>query len=77
MFPQYLLMMTAMLRKRLLFCFWFFLQFSQENEETNVQEDDLSISELPSEFDCSDGLTMDVAHGYYKEELDLDSCLPR
>lgn len=52
---------------------------SQEDEDTNVREDDLSlsISELPPEFLCGDSLTMDVVHGDYKGELDLDNCLPR
>lgn len=51
----------------------------QEDEETNVHEDDLSlsISELPPEFHRGDDLTMDMVHIDYREELDLDSCLPR
>ncbi|KAM7399056.1 hypothetical protein PAMP_018349 [Pampus punctatissimus] len=50
----------------------------QEDEDTNVHEQDLSlsISELPSEFHCSDSLTLDMVHSDYKGELDLDSCLP-
>ncbi|XP_040902564.1 protein furry homolog isoform X3 [Toxotes jaculatrix] len=53
-------------------------QMSQEDEDTNVHEDDfsLSISELPPEFHCGDSLAMDMVHGDYKGELDLDSCLP-
>ncbi|XP_035478358.2 protein furry homolog isoform X3 [Scophthalmus maximus] len=53
-------------------------KMSQEDEDTNVREDDLSlsISELPPEFLCGDSLTMDVVHGDYKGELDLDNCLP-
>lgn len=52
---------------------------SQEDEDTNVHEDDvsLSITELPLEFHCGDGLTVDMIHMDYKGELDLDSCLPR
>ncbi|XP_054884165.1 protein furry homolog isoform X5 [Poeciliopsis prolifica] len=51
---------------------------SQEDEDSNVQEDDLSlsISELPSEYQCGDSLSMDVAHHDYKEELDLHCSLP-
>lgn len=51
---------------------------SQEDEDTNVHEDDVSlcINELPSEFHCGDSLTLDMVQGDYKGELDLDSCLP-
>ncbi|XP_069390339.1 protein furry homolog isoform X11 [Paralichthys olivaceus] len=53
-------------------------ELSQEDEDTNIHEDDvsLSISELPPEFYCGDSLTMDAAHSDYRGELDLDSCLP-
>ncbi|XP_050934918.1 protein furry homolog isoform X1 [Lates calcarifer] len=53
-------------------------EVSQEDEDINVHEDDLSlsISELPPEFHCGDSLTMDMVHSDYKGELDLDSCLP-
>uniref|UniRef100_A0A8C4HKM3 Furry homolog a (Drosophila) n=1 Tax=Dicentrarchus labrax TaxID=13489 RepID=A0A8C4HKM3_DICLA len=55
-----------------------FPEVSQEDEDTNVHEDNLSlsISELPPEFHCGDSLTMDMVHIDYKGELDLDSCLP-
>uniref|UniRef100_A0A4W6DW99 FRY microtubule binding protein n=1 Tax=Lates calcarifer TaxID=8187 RepID=A0A4W6DW99_LATCA len=50
-------------------------EVSQEDEDINVHEDDLSlsISELPPEFHCGDSLTMDMVHSDYKGELDLDS----
>ncbi|XP_029372753.1 protein furry homolog isoform X2 [Echeneis naucrates] len=50
-------------------------EVSQEDEDTNVHEDDvsLSISELHPEFHCGDSLTMDMLHSDYRE---LDSCLP-
>lgn len=53
-------------------------EVSQEDEDSNVHEDDLSlsVSELPLEFHCGDSLTMDMVHIDYKGELDLDSCLP-
>ncbi|XP_034459835.1 protein furry homolog isoform X2 [Hippoglossus hippoglossus] len=53
-------------------------ELSQEDEDTNVHEDDVSfsISELPPEFYCGDSLTMDAVHSDYRGELDLDSCLP-
>ncbi|XP_037630282.1 protein furry homolog isoform X1 [Sebastes umbrosus] len=53
-------------------------EVSQEDEDSNVHEDNLSlsISELPLEFHCGDSLTMDMVHIDYKGELDLDSCLP-
>nr|XP_019944023.1 PREDICTED: protein furry homolog isoform X5 [Paralichthys olivaceus] len=53
-------------------------ELSQEDEDTDIHEDDvsLSISELPPEFYCGDSLTMDAAHSDYRGELDLDSCLP-
>ncbi|XP_041797379.1 protein furry homolog isoform X2 [Chelmon rostratus] len=49
-----------------------------EDEDTNVHEDDfsLSISELPPEFHCGDSLTIDMVHIDYKGELDIDCCLP-
>lgn len=52
---------------------------STEDEDTNVHEDDISLSigELPPEFHFSDSFTLDMAHVDYKGELDLDSCLPR
>ncbi|XP_032401098.1 protein furry homolog isoform X4 [Xiphophorus hellerii] len=51
---------------------------SQEDEDGNVHEDDLSLSinELPSEYQCGDSLSMDVAYHDYKEELDLHCSLP-
>ncbi|TKS80780.1 Protein furry -like protein [Collichthys lucidus] len=53
-------------------------EVSQEDEDTNVHEDDvsLSISEMPPEFHFGDTLTMDMVHIDYKGELDIDSCLP-
>ncbi|XP_039986284.1 protein furry homolog isoform X4 [Xiphias gladius] len=53
-------------------------EVSQDDEDTNVHEDDLSlsISELPPEFHCGDTLTMDMVHSKYKGELDLDSSIP-
>ncbi|PWA28028.1 hypothetical protein CCH79_00012147 [Gambusia affinis] len=50
---------------------------SQEDEDSSVHEDDLSLSvnELPSEYQCGDSLSMDVAY-YDKEELDLHCSLP-
>uniref|UniRef100_A0A8C2ZKI9 FRY microtubule binding protein n=1 Tax=Cyclopterus lumpus TaxID=8103 RepID=A0A8C2ZKI9_CYCLU len=50
-------------------------EVSQENEDTNVHEDDisLSISELPLDFHCGDSLIMDMVHIDYKGELDLDN----
>ncbi|KAM9853032.1 protein furry homolog [Aulostomus maculatus] len=51
-------------------------EFSQEYEETNVHEEDLTIGELPPEFHCGDSLTVDTVHNYFKGELDFDSCLP-
>ncbi|TNN86582.1 Protein furry [Liparis tanakae] len=51
---------------------------SQEDEDAHLHEDDvsLSISELPLDFHCGDGLIMDMVHIDYKGELDLDSCEP-
>ncbi|XP_065816833.1 protein furry homolog isoform X1 [Labrus bergylta] len=51
---------------------------SQEEEDTNVHEEELSlcITELPPEFNSGDSLTMDMIHIDYKGELDLDGCLP-
>ncbi|XP_036392594.1 protein furry homolog isoform X2 [Megalops cyprinoides] len=52
---------------------------SAEDEDTNVHEDELSlsISELPPVFDCGDSFALDAVHGDDKGELDLDpSCLP-
>ncbi|XP_051813664.1 protein furry homolog isoform X3 [Acanthochromis polyacanthus] len=53
-------------------------EMSQEDEDINVHEDDISlcISELPSEYHCGDSLAMDMVHCDFKGELDLDSCLP-
>ncbi|XP_019114924.2 protein furry homolog isoform X2 [Larimichthys crocea] len=53
-------------------------EVSQEDEDTNVHEDDVSLSiiEMPPEFHCGDTLTMDMVHIDYKGELDIDSCLP-
>ncbi|XP_036381260.1 protein furry homolog isoform X2 [Megalops cyprinoides] len=54
-------------------------EVSVEDEDTNVHEDDLSLSvnDLPAGFDCSDSFTMDVEHRDNRGELDLDpSCLP-
>lgn len=50
----------------------------QEDEDTNVHEEDLSLSitELPPEFQCGDSLTMDMVHIDCKGELDIDGCLP-
>ncbi|XP_076590636.1 protein furry homolog isoform X6 [Chaetodon auriga] len=50
----------------------------QEDEDTNVHEEDLSlsISELPPEFHCGDSLTMDMLPVDYRGELDIDCCLP-
>ncbi|XP_062275707.1 protein furry homolog isoform X1 [Scomber scombrus] len=50
---------------------------SQEDEDLNVREDDISLSihELPCDFHCGDSLTLDIVHSDYKGELDLDSCL--
>uniref|UniRef100_A0A3Q3E5T6 Furry homolog a (Drosophila) n=1 Tax=Labrus bergylta TaxID=56723 RepID=A0A3Q3E5T6_9LABR len=47
---------------------------SQEEEDTNVHEEELSlcITELPPEFNSGDSLTMDMIHIDYKGELDLD-----
>uniref|UniRef100_A0A8C9Z1K3 FRY microtubule binding protein n=1 Tax=Sander lucioperca TaxID=283035 RepID=A0A8C9Z1K3_SANLU len=55
-----------------------FHDVSQEEEDTNVHEDDpsLSISDIPLEFHCGDSLTMDMVHIDDKGELDLDSFLP-
>lgn len=51
---------------------------SQEDEDANLHEDNisLSISELPLDFHCGDSLIMDMVHIDYKGELDLDSCEP-
>ncbi|KAJ8368505.1 hypothetical protein SKAU_G00085330 [Synaphobranchus kaupii] len=51
---------------------------SAEDEDTNVHEDDLSlsISELPPGFGCSDSFTLDMVPGDDRGDLDLDtSCL--
>uniref|UniRef100_A0A665VLN6 Furry homolog a (Drosophila) n=1 Tax=Echeneis naucrates TaxID=173247 RepID=A0A665VLN6_ECHNA len=42
---------------------------NKEDEDTNVHEDDvsLSISELHPEFHCGDSLTMDMLHSDYRE----------
>ncbi|XP_066555830.1 protein furry homolog isoform X10 [Amia ocellicauda] len=47
---------------------------SAEDEDTNVHEDDLSlsVSELPPGFDCSDSFTLDMAQGEDKGDMDLD-----
>uniref|UniRef100_A0A667XRC0 FRY microtubule binding protein n=1 Tax=Myripristis murdjan TaxID=586833 RepID=A0A667XRC0_9TELE len=47
---------------------------SPDDEDINSPEDDLSlsISELPPEFQCGDGFTLDLLHADYKGELDLD-----
>ncbi|KAJ8412470.1 hypothetical protein AAFF_G00128060 [Aldrovandia affinis] len=47
---------------------------SAEDEDTNVHEDDLSLSvnDLPTGFDCSDSFTLDVEHREHRGELDLD-----
>ncbi|XP_029923116.1 protein furry homolog isoform X2 [Myripristis murdjan] len=54
------------------------LEVSPDDEDINSPEDDLSlsISELPPEFQCGDGFTLDLLHADYKGELDLDCCLP-
>lgn len=51
-------------------------EVTQEDEDTNVHEDEpsLSISELPPEYLCGDSLMVD---GDYRGELDVDSCIPR
>ncbi|XP_028274555.1 protein furry homolog isoform X3 [Parambassis ranga] len=51
---------------------------SQDSEDTNVHEDDLSlsISELPPDDHCGESLAIDLVHVDFKEELDLDSCIP-
>ncbi|RVE65015.1 hypothetical protein OJAV_G00132060 [Oryzias javanicus] len=51
-------------------------EFSQEEEDTNVHEDDLSlsISDLHLECHSEDSLTTDLISGGFKAELDLDSC---
>uniref|UniRef100_A0A8C9YUF5 FRY microtubule binding protein n=1 Tax=Sander lucioperca TaxID=283035 RepID=A0A8C9YUF5_SANLU len=48
---------------------------NKEEEDTNVHEDDpsLSISDIPLEFHCGDSLTMDMVHIDDKGELDLDN----
>uniref|UniRef100_A0A4W5PN63 FRY microtubule binding protein n=1 Tax=Hucho hucho TaxID=62062 RepID=A0A4W5PN63_9TELE len=51
-----------------------------EDEDTNIHEDDLSISDLLPGFDCSgDSFSLEnLAPGDYRGELDLDfSALPR
>ncbi|XP_023817114.1 protein furry homolog isoform X4 [Oryzias latipes] len=51
-------------------------EFSQEDEDTNVHEDDLSlsISDLHLECHSEDSLTTDLISSGCKAELDLDSC---
>uniref|UniRef100_A0A665VPD8 Furry homolog a (Drosophila) n=1 Tax=Echeneis naucrates TaxID=173247 RepID=A0A665VPD8_ECHNA len=48
-----------------------FHEVSQEDEDTNVHEDDvsLSISELHPEFHCGDSLTMDILTDEERDEL--------
>ncbi|KAG5844677.1 hypothetical protein ANANG_G00165010 [Anguilla anguilla] len=51
-----------------------------EDEDTNVHEDDLSLSanDLPAGFDCSDSFSLEAEHREQRAELDLDpQCLPR
>lgn len=52
---------------------------SQDSEDTNIHEDELSlsISELPPEDHCGESLAVDLVHCDFKEELDIDSCIPR
>lgn len=52
---------------------------SQEDEDTSVHEDDLSLSfsERPLELHCGDSLIMDIVQINYKGGLDFDSCQPR
>ncbi|XP_035239904.1 protein furry homolog isoform X3 [Anguilla anguilla] len=53
-------------------------EVSAEDEDTNVHEDDLSlsVSELPPGFGCSDSFTLDMLPGDDRGDLDLDtSCL--
>lgn len=54
-------------------------EFSQEDEDTNVHEDDLSlsISDLHLECHSEDSLTTDLISSGCKAELDLDSCALR
>lgn len=54
-------------------------EMSQEDDDSIVHEDDisLSITELPPEYHCGDSLTMDITNNDYKRELDLEGCLPR
>lgn len=75
MLPQYL---TFILPAASKWCFALALS-QQEEEDTNVAEDELSlcITELPSEFHCGDCLTMDMVQIDYKGEVDIDGCLPR
>ncbi|XP_035289860.1 protein furry homolog isoform X4 [Anguilla anguilla] len=50
-----------------------------EDEDTNVHEDDLSLSanDLPAGFDCSDSFSLEAEHREQRAELDLDpQCLP-
>lgn len=51
---------------------------SQDDEDTNIPEEELSlcITELPPDFNSGDSLTMDLVHFDYKGELDFDGCLP-
>ncbi|MEQ2264974.1 hypothetical protein XENORESO_000577 [Xenotaenia resolanae] len=53
-------------------------EVSQDDEDNNVHEDNLSlsISELPPEYQCGDSLSVDVEYDDYKEELNLSCCLP-
>uniref|UniRef100_A0A3Q2QJV0 FRY microtubule binding protein n=1 Tax=Fundulus heteroclitus TaxID=8078 RepID=A0A3Q2QJV0_FUNHE len=53
-------------------------EVSQDDEDSNMPEDDLSLSlnELPPEYSCVDSLNVDVAYHGYKEELDSSGCLP-
>lgn len=61
--------------------FFFFLQHeaSQEDEDTKVHEEDISltISELPLEYSGGDILSMDMVCSGSKGDLDLDSFVPR
>ncbi|KAM9733099.1 protein furry homolog isoform 3-T3 [Menidia menidia] len=52
---------------------------SQEDENTNIHEEEisLSITELPPECHCDDVLMTDTVYSDCRAELDLDGCLPR
>lgn len=78
MLLQYFVSFCYTLQKAFVF-FFFQHRVSQEDEDSTVHMDNisLSISELSPVFHCGDSLAVDMVHSDDKGELDLDSCLPR